>query len=425
MTEPAGQTDATPAPFDAAALFPDRLINRFGIEHEVDGAARELKYFVQQLGFENCGAHLITCSDETEAEAAGAFQQWFAQDMLPVLRLSDRAPFRTANLGARYEWRGVAIAENHFAVDPASATRKAMVFKVHSHVAAEDAPGGSVFGVYPRYGEPSVCCGALRGLVDGAPGPVFDELREVFRSEGVDRVALLNNPDVTPPALRPLAAAVAQARLQARRVILDIQEHACETPTLYLVVASVILNRPNRDGEIVVGMYAADHLTPDAQEYYMGLGDDPRNYTFDAKRKPVAVTEPDMRLMRDARDHRELVLDAWTDRAKQKPLKATPEVERALDDAVERTRAEPNYAKIALKATLPVLIQFTPVSAAVMCFAAGAVGIHEVYRMHRIAKQVDDDAEARAVLAELEASLDHLPPERARQLVELLHSHIA
>ncbi len=409
---------------NAKLYYPDRLTKRFGVEHEIDGASRKLKHTVQQFGFEFCGAHLITCSDETEAEAADAFQQWFARDLLPVLRLSDRAPFRTANLGARYEWSGVAIAENHFAIDPEQSARKVLLYKIHSHVAVESTNDGSIFGVYPRYGEPSPCCGALSGLLDNAAGPVFDELRETFRSEDLDRVALLNDPNVVPPGMRPFTAAIVQARLQARRVLLDIQEHRCLTPTLYLVVGSVILNRPNRDGEILVGMYVADHLSDDRREFYMGFGDDPRQYTYDATRKPIRVEQEGMYELRDARDHRELVLGAWQDRVRADEPCDVPEVQRVVRDAVARTKSEPNYAKIALKAALPVLIQFSPVPTAIMCFAAGAVGIHQVYRMRRIASRVGEDDDARAVLAELEATLDHVSADRARDIVELLHQHM-
>jgi len=409
---------------NGTGYYPSRLTSRFGVEHDIDGAARELKYCVQQLGFDVCGAHLVTCSDETEAEAADAFQQWFSRDLLPVLRFSDRAPFRTANLGARYEWQSVGIAEDHFALNVEDGQRKVMVIKIHSHVAAEETNEGCVFGVFPRYGIPSTCCGALGKLLEGGAGPVFDELRETFASEGLDRLALLNDEAVVPEGLRPLAAAVVQARLQARRVLLDIQEHACATPTLYLVVTSVILNRPNRDGEILVGMYAADHLEGERHEYYMGLGDDPRGYVFDAARKPIRVEQDGMRDIRDARDHREVVLDAWRDRVALKPKHVAPEVKRALDAAAARSKTEPNYAKIALKTALPVLAQFSPVSAAIMCFAAGAVGIHQVYRMHQIATSVGEDDEARAVLADLEDSLDQLTPERARDVVELLHGQV-
>ena len=135
---------------------------------------------------------------------------------------------------------------------------KLIVVKVNAHVAVKKVGGRRVYGVLERYGRSSPCCGALAKVLDGDVHPFAEPLREAFGSEGKDRLGSLLDPAQVDPAVRALHAALASARLQARAVMLDIQDHPAASPTLYLVLPCVTLNDPGPDGEILCGAYLAD-----------------------------------------------------------------------------------------------------------------------------------------------------------------------
>ncbi|GMW00783.1 MAG: hypothetical protein AMXMBFR84_19200 [Candidatus Hydrogenedentota bacterium] len=398
----------------------NRIRNLIGSERAIDAVARELKYAVQELRARAVGAHLVTCSDESEQEVSKVFQQWFAQDLLPPLRYTDKALFRTANLGGRYEWGGVRLAEQHFATEFSADSYKVMVLKINSH-AAEFRDGSHYrFGEFKRYGSASPCCGALFYLLRDHAEPWAKEMYETFESEGLDRIAMLNDSTLVDPDHRALFAAICSARLQARRAMLDIQDYAPRTPTLYLIFPCVTLNRRGVDGEMLCGAYVADHRAADTVEQYQGLGDDPSKLTLSEERGVLRVTDPGMEDVREARDHREMILKEFKEEQVLQPTPHHDNLKKAVQHASQRTRGDVSTAKLALKALLPVLISAAPVPGAVMLFAGGAMAIHHVYRMRRIANDVSKDDEARALLNEVAHRIEELPAERAREVVELL-----
>ena len=83
----------------------------------------------------------------------------------------------------------------------------------------------------------------------------------MFQSEGKDRVAILQDPEKVSEKNRPLFAAVVNARLQARRALIDLQDFVPTSPTLYLVLPCVTLNQKQRDTEFLCGLYEADART--------------------------------------------------------------------------------------------------------------------------------------------------------------------
>ncbi|MCH8042684.1 MAG: hypothetical protein IID44_03095 [Planctomycetes bacterium] len=92
--------------------------------------------------------------------------------------------------------------------------------------------------------------------------------------------------------------------LQARRAILDIQDYAPATPTMYLVAPAVTINRPQRDTEVLCGVYVADCRGETAEVTYRGLGDDPAAYRLEQRHRSVRVSEAGMDQTRTARAHR-------------------------------------------------------------------------------------------------------------------------
>ncbi|MBU0640123.1 MAG: hypothetical protein KKB50_14755 [Planctomycetes bacterium] len=390
-----------------------------GSERELDDVSRALKHEVDSLRPPVVGALHVVCSDESEQECMEAFQRWFVQDMLPSLKLGSRAPFRSTNLGARYEWGSIRVAEEHFATPETRDRFKVVVVKLNGHVAVRDEPGGPCYGYLERYQTKSACCGALQALLSGEHSPAIADLNDAFGCGNLDRLALLLNTDRVPPDQRALLAAIVSVRLQARRAMLDIQDYQASAPTLFLVLPCVTFNRPGRDTELVCGLYTADHRSEQRTEEYCGLGDDPAKYELHYEAERLRVADDQSRLQRPARNHRNLVLEEW--RARHQPeqrddarltkLRAEVAAKRHLDNA---------YVREMLTTLLWVAADLVPVSAAIMLFAKGITGIHHVHRVHRLARNAAGQEEARQILAEVRGKVDQLSPEQARRVIESL-----
>lgn len=269
------------------------LYHLIGSETELGRVGEALREFVQQLGVPVVAACHVTCADETERECGEAFQRWFAGQLLPELKPRRRAPLRITNLGARYEWGAVRVAEEHYATPAAHAASKLLVVKINAHVAVRPSPDGPEYGWLDRYGVRSACCGALAGLFQGTLLPGIEQLREIFRVEGTDRLAALADPELVEPRHRALLTAVVSARLQAARAVLDIQEHRPATPTVFLVLPCVTINRAETDTELVVGQFGVDRTERTPEVKYRGLGEEPDEYRIRHEAGRVIIEDED------------------------------------------------------------------------------------------------------------------------------------
>ncbi|MBN2493375.1 MAG: hypothetical protein JXR96_02190 [Deltaproteobacteria bacterium] len=297
------------------------ILDLLGVESPLPTVCAALRHAAGALGFPVVGAFHIACADESERECVEVFQADFARVLLPALKQDLPSAFRLANLGARYEWGAVHVAEHHYALPASREAGKVLLVKVNSHVGIQPAGQGERYGKLDRYGQDSDCCGALHAMLAGAEGPFADELAEVFRSEGRDRAAALRDEDQVDPALRSLYLAVVCARLQARQVAIDLADHKPASPTLYLVVPCVTLNRtgPDNDTELICGLYRADYTGPALRATYTGLGDDPARYRLERSSAGVRIDEPGCTREREARDHRSWVIARWRERHPSAP----------------------------------------------------------------------------------------------------------
>jgi hypothetical protein len=259
----------------------DVLRQWIGIEQPLDEFNRGLRDIVTSFQAPVVGALEVCCSDESELECMAAFQTHFVEHLLPDLKRAARAPFRTCNLGARYEWGSIRVAEQHFALPESADAFKVMVVKINGHVCVQDTANGPHFGPMQRYDTDSCACGALHATIDGGNLPALAELRDTLM-EGSDRLATLRDPRRVDPAHRYLFAAIVSARLQARRALQDIRTHTPQTPTLYLVLPCVTLNRPGPDSALLCGYYIADQrIGIGEDEAYIGLDDEPADYRLE------------------------------------------------------------------------------------------------------------------------------------------------
>ena len=133
-----------------------------------------------------------------------------------------------------------------------------LVVKINSHAAVRDTPEGPEYGWLDRYGGESACCGTLAALMEGTERPPVRELAQLFAVDGRNRVDVLHDMSRVPVEQRALLAAVTNARLQAHRAVLDIKENRPRSPTMFLVLPCVTINRPGPDTEIFVGQYGID-----------------------------------------------------------------------------------------------------------------------------------------------------------------------
>ncbi len=398
-----------------------QLLELLGAEHAFAHVCAELRSAVRTLAPSAVGALQITCVDESEHECAEAFQRSFAQEMLPRLKYGSHVPMRIANPGGRYEWGAAGIAEDHFAIPASEHGFKVVVVKINSHVAVtRSGPEGLHFGRMDRYGAESTYCGAIHAAIDGADLPFVHDLDASLRSEGLDRLAALRDENVVQPEARALFGAVANARLQARHVVQDLQEHDAKTPTLYLVLHGVTLNRTGLDTELIGGLYELDHRKALRVERYTGLGDDPAKYELGEHLSHLRVYDPSVHTPRAVRRHRALAAGRLKMMRVEDRTDPGP-VRQAVQAARHTGRGA--AARTALRALLFTLSEVTPLTAALFLFSEGLTGIHHVRRVHHGGSAEEQAREAREVLASMRRSLDRLSPEKIEQVLERLHDH--
>jgi hypothetical protein len=419
--DPAGHL-LTPRSDRGSAGVNRQLLELVGRERRLDEVSRALRTWVQALRAPVVGAMHLTCSDESEHECAEDFQRNFVRYLLPSRKLSTKSAFASATLGGRYQWGAVAIAEDHFAQARGAEDWKVLLVKANAHVAVDETDCEPTFGRMMRYDAKSVHCGALHAALAGSTLPFVRDLCEDLSMEAVDRLGELDDPRLVDPHFRSLFVAVASARLQARRIVIDLQEHRSAGPTLYLVVPCVTINRAHHDGEMVVGLYACDHRAGAIRTEYTGLGDRPRSYRAAWERGTITVTDDQVGVVRPARDHRAEVLEAFRETHAGSERDWHPrlkELVRETRGASAHLRGGP-MAKAALATLLAASLELAPVPAAVVLFGSGLVRVHHAAAAHRLARDARQDETARRMLEDLRASIDELTPEQAWHLTTLL-----
>jgi hypothetical protein len=357
----------------------ERLYRLIGSEHDIDDVSRTLYGYACDSRAPAVGALHLTCSDESERECVEAFQHNFAGHLLPNLKFGERSVFRLANLGARYEWGAVRIAEQHYSTAAASKDFKLMLVKINAHVSVEPTAGGPAFGRMKRYDAESTYCGALHALMGGSRMPFADDLSEALESDGTDRLRRLLDDDRVSAEERSLFVAIASARAQARRAFIDIQDRMPHSPTLFIVLPCVTLNKKAKDGEIVCGLYRADWRSEQPSFEYRGLGDDPAGYRIERSSARIVVKDDHLCTTRPARDHRKLVA-------------VLGERHQAAGDL--RT--------------------------ALLLFSEGIAGIHHLHRAQRLALGTAGERQAGEIIDDVREGLEQLPPALRSRAAELM-----
>ncbi|MBM4090499.1 MAG: hypothetical protein FJ276_13915 [Planctomycetes bacterium] len=398
-----------------------RIQELIGRECDADGVNRALRDFARGQRAAAVGAVHVTCSDECEREAVESFQHWFADAVLPELKFWSKSPFRTANLGGRYEWGAIRVAENHYALPQTQGSFKLMVVKVNSHVGVLDEEGQRLFGRMDRYATASTCCGALHAMMAGRRLPALDELAAAFHFDDVPRLEMLRSADVVSPDVRSLVVAVVNARLQARSAVVDIQDYSPKTPTVSVVVPTVTLNRKQRDTEFIVGMYWTDSRKGGAD--YVGLGDDPSRYHIRTDHGYLLIEDAECKEPREARNHRQDVVQQWRARHPKFELARNARLDEIAEKSKNASHASAEITRETLKTLLWLVADVSPIPLAILLFAKGLAGVHHLYRVHRLARGADGGRHARDIIGEVSDQLTHVPADRARDTIDAVMAH--
>lgn len=399
----------------------NQLEDIIGVERGLEGVCGAIHMSVVGRIPAVVGAMLITCADESEHECVTAFQKGFVNLLLPQLKFAQQSAFRIANLGGRYDWGAVRIAEDHYAAAESVPVKKVIVVKINSHVGVLEDHGKEKYGVMQRYHDKSHSCGALHALMSGDERPFAAQLAELFVSEGPDRLAILRDEQQVDPEYRALYAAITSARLQARKVVLDIQDYEPVSPAEFLVIPCVTMNRVGKDTEIACGFYLASEETGLKEPEYYGLGDNPAAYERDVSHNRLVITDDQLGYKRIARDHRALALADWHDMMRDKRTVIQDQRLDAVRQRVSKhTGPRVERTKMVLPILLTILAELEPISAATLLFGYGFAGIHHAFRVHRLARRLESSEEARKILLEIRDRIDSLEPKQAEAMMELL-----
>lgn len=425
-------TDTVQPPFATRDL--DEHVGR---ESHMSDLSRALVRVVSSARASHVSTLHVTCSDGLERERSRDFIDMVARDITPA---GDRgwAPLRTANLGGRYEWGSGAVSFSHFD----GPDDHLQVVQCNAHVGVIRHADGPHFGFYERGPRDSMTCGALSLLLAGQSGPFLDELREAFASEGKDRVRLLR--DHVAPEHRVLYAAVVNARLQARRALLDLAQPVPAGgvgPDRLLIVAAVTFNQRGADHELCVGHYAGAR-NPDGTlaAVWTGLGDDPTRYRYEHTLSGVHITQ-DGPLRRVARGPGAWRAEAAAALAAElasapepeaastgdAPVAVRPEeVPRTLDaralatlDQLDALLNDPDHpwTSLAAKGACLALTEVLAVPAVVSLFAGGALAANHSFRMRRIARGEAAEHEVDELAHEASLDLAQRDPSESRSIL--------
>ena len=72
-----------------------------------------------------------------------------------------------------------------------------------------------------------------------------------------------------------------------------ICQHTPHSPTYYVVVPCLTLNRPGPDTEVLCGLHVVDRRDVSGPDEYRGLGDDPSSYRVLLHAGRLHITESD------------------------------------------------------------------------------------------------------------------------------------
>ena len=235
----------------------------------------------------------------------------------------------------------------------------------------------------------------------------FEDLDDLLRFDGLDRKALLREPDRVPPEHRDLAAAMVLARCQARSAALEAA--ALPVPGSVGRLVSFGVGLP---GERVLfgGAYWFGPKRPGGPAQFLGVGDDPSRYLFESRGGELWLLEEVARVVSLARNHRARI------RSLLDHLDRFDQFDPAADD-----RAGAADTAAGLKIGLRVHAQAAPVQTVMRLLGAGFLEIRQMIWFSSTELTASKVRRARELLRCFERTIDGLDAHNLQRLVETLH----
>ncbi len=131
----------------------NQLKDIVGTERSLEGVCQAIHFSVVERHPQVVGAMHITCADESEHECVSVFQRCFVKFMLPSLKFAQQSAFRIANIGGRYKWGAVRIADKHFAGSDQGSAKNMLVVQVNAQVGVHSVAENEAYGEMERYGD--------------------------------------------------------------------------------------------------------------------------------------------------------------------------------------------------------------------------------------------------------------------------------
>jgi len=235
-------------------------------------------------------------------------------------------------------------------------------------------------------------CIFLRRWLSGARG--FELLEDLLRFDGLDRKALLLEPDRFPPEHLDLIAAMVLARCQARLAALEAAALSDRAHAGLLVSCGVGL----ASGRVLMGgAYWFGPRPPGAPAEWLGVGDDPSRYRIESKDGQWRLLEDGDLEIVPARDHRARI------RGLLEHLDRFDRFDPAGDD---RTRGTATAA--GLKISLRVRAQGAPVQTVMRLLGAGFLELRQMIWFSTAELTACKVGRARELLRGFEAEIDRL-----------------
>ncbi len=440
----------------AELLELQRLI---GVEESLGYLHRALERAIHSIRpVEEYGASLISCSDEQMGEFRVGFERDLAGSISSPLGGGFRFTFSTTNIGGRVESGAVPIADDHFSVRSRAVGAKLHVLEVAAHVGRRQGADGVLYGEHGRLGRPSPCCGALAAAVGdlgGNEARTPSWLEELRGTLGERRLAGLREGD---PGWRPVSAAISHSVLQAERLVGEILGYDPVAPTHYLIVPLVVINQEGPNGVVLTGIHhlycaqerawfvhgaalcttpgshrfreEADRLRVDCALELDREGEargseppEPEVASEEAaiERPPAEPAVPVPELPPDQVAEIVETVSSSLDENQREELRART---RELRENLHHSRRGTFHARVFARPILRALSQSLTVIAPELGLAAllfqGGRSIHRAHRVHKLLESGPSSEEARRVLREIEAEVQHLPHAEAEQVLDVL-----
>lgn len=259
---------------------------------------------------------------------------------------------------------------------------------------SDELPVGPAGGVELIWISGHTPCRFVRRWLSCDPEPLFTELRDLLCFDGLDRRAMLLDPEQVAEADRDLCAAMVVARLQARSAALEAGGIDPSLQRLFLIPFGVALHEEQEPWELLGGAYLVDCREGICSTRFLGVGDDPSRYQVGGDGMRPTLRDEGAEVVREAHDHRMRI--------------ARLQEQMDWPDLSSDQRVLGVGGAVGIKLRLRVLAQTAPIQTVMRLLGAGFVDIRQMVWFSSGTASASLARRAREVLLEVERQVDRL-----------------